>query len=75
MIEPAIFVASIFPANNVPDYQYRISSIKVSMKDTWKYGTPHAADTGNTLWRDATPKDLEVSNQICTYWYKVFRIR
>ena len=45
------------------------------MKDTWKYGTPHAADTGNTLWRDATPKDLEVSNQICTYWYKVFRIR
>lgn len=75
MIEPARFVASMFAAQDLPVYHYRFSYIKESMKDRWKYGTPHFAEVHflfNTLefrYRtDVTPEDQNVANMMLSYW-------
>lgn len=75
MIEPARYVATAFAAQGLPVYHYRVSYIKESMKERWKYGTPHAAELlflFNTMsvvyGDDISEKDRKFSQNIISYW-------
>lgn len=73
--EPARFTARAFAAKGRPAFVYRFSYVADSMKQTAKYGAPHASeldyvfDTLKTRLGDKiTPTDAKVAQAMNTYW-------